>query len=166
MDLPFRRTAYLNGKQPSEDIDRTKLLALPLRTMGVGSCSDFLFAGNVKAPCHCKQGVLTFQLGATLQGNENCRECTHPLSAHGNFNQPEIQLPFENSPDICRRTDTVQKIAELLAEKGVVHVRGTPSSGKTTLALLLKGYYTKRKEAVVFVNGWHNVGDPTAYLIS
>jgi len=82
------------------------------------------------------------------------------------FNQPEIQLPFKNSLDICHRTDTVQKIAELLAEKGVVHVRGTPSSGKTTLALLLKGYYTKRKEAVVFINGWHNVGIPTAYLIS
>jgi hypothetical protein len=88
------------------------------------------------------------------------------LNPAGPLNQPMKQLPVGNSPDICPCTNTVQKIAEILTEKGVVHVRGTPSSGKTTLAHLLEEYYAKREEAVIFLGGWYNVSNPTAYLIS
>ena len=42
----------------------------------------------------------------------------------------------------------------ILDERRVVHVRGTPASGKTTLALLLLWHYKKRGERVIFLNGW------------
>jgi hypothetical protein len=79
---------------------------------------------------------------------------------------PEKQFHIEDNPYICPCADTVQKLATILDEKMVVHVRGTPSSGKTTLAYLLWGYYSKRGAPVVFLNGWHKVSDPTTYLIT
>jgi hypothetical protein len=74
-------------------------------------------------------------------------------------------IPKDN-PYICPRPDTVEKLATILDEKRVVHVRGTPSSGKTTLAILLLKYYRKRREPVVFLNGWHDISDPTDYLVN
>jgi hypothetical protein len=67
------------------------------------------------------------------------------------------------------RTNTVKQLAALLDEKRVVHVRGTPSSGKTTLAHLLKDHYIKRKERVVYINGWHNTKEkivPAAHFLA
>ncbi len=57
-------------------------------------------------------------------------------------------------------------MARILDEDRVVHVRGTPASGKTTLAYLLRRYYEDRGEPVVSVDGWHNIPDPTAHLAS
>jgi hypothetical protein len=82
------------------------------------------------------------------------------------LNPLEKRFHIEDNPYICPCTNTVQKLATILDEKRVVHVRGTLSSGKTTLANLLGGYYNKRREPVVFLDGWHNVSDPTAHLIS
>ena len=76
------------------------------------------------------------------------------------------QLFIQDNPYTCPRTDTIKKLATILDERRVVHVRGTPSSGKTTLANLLRKYYKRRGEPVVFLNGWHNVNETTAYLIS
>ena len=81
------------------------------------------------------------------------------------FNQPQERFILDKL-DICPRTNTVQKLATLLAEKGVVHVRGTPTSGKTILANLLFGYYKTRKVPVVFITGWYKVSNPQAHLIS
>jgi hypothetical protein len=78
--------------------------------------------------------------------------------------QPSPEL-VQNDPYICPRTDTVEKLATILDEKRVIHVRGTPCSGKTTLAMLLWVYYRKRRERVVFLNGWHNVSDPRIHLV-
>lgn len=47
----------------------------------------------------------------------------------------------------------------------MIHIRGTPSSGKTTLALLLLDHYKYRNEPVVLIDGWHNVSDPTTHLV-
>jgi hypothetical protein len=74
--------------------------------------------------------------------------------------------PPPADPYICPRTDTVEKIATLLEKKRVVHVRGTPSSGKTTLAVLLWRYYYQREEPVLFLNGWHKISDPRAHLVN
>jgi hypothetical protein len=79
--------------------------------------------------------------------------------------QPPPGSP-ENNLYICPRTDTVKKLAKILDEKRVAHVRGTPSSGKTTLAILLWRYYHKQRVPVVFLNGWHNVSDPTTHLVN
>jgi hypothetical protein len=88
---------------------------------------------------------------------------SQPLNS-ATTDQPPL-LSLEDNPYICPRTDTVKKLATLLDEKRVVHVRGTPSSGKTTLAILLSRYYRDQRECVVFLNGWHNVSDPTTHLI-
>jgi hypothetical protein len=72
---------------------------------------------------------------------------------------------LKDDPYISPRTDTVEKLATILDEKRVVHVRGTPSSGKTTLAILLWKYYHKRRERVVFLDGWDNVSNPRTYLV-
>ena len=79
-------------------------------------------------------------------------------------NQPPESL--KDDPYICPRTDTVEKLATILDEERVVHVRGTPSSGKTTLAILLWKYYRERRERVVFLDGWHNVGNPRTHLVN
>ena len=68
-------------------------------------------------------------------------------------------------PDISQRTKTVETLASILEAKRVVHVRGTPSSGKTTLVHLLYQYYKGRGEAVVLIDGWHNIPDPTTHLV-
>ena len=88
---------------------------------------------------------------------------SQPLNSATTDQPPPPSL--ENNPHICPRTDTVKKLAALLDEKRVVHVRGTPSSGKTTLAILLWEYYHKRRERVVFFDGWHNVSNPRIHLV-
>lgn len=67
-------------------------------------------------------------------------------------------------PAISPRTKTVETLARILDEDSVVHVRGTPSSGKTTLARLLYDYYEDRGEPVVSIDGWHNIADPATHL--
>lgn len=55
---------------------------------------------------------------------------------------------------IAPRHATVEKLAALVDEWTVVHVRGTPSSGKTTLANLLQLHYQQRGQRIVFITGW------------
>ncbi|KAI7968161.1 hypothetical protein EIK77_010331 [Talaromyces pinophilus] len=57
-------------------------------------------------------------------------------------------------PLICPRTATVQELARIVLEEGVVHVRGTPTSGKTTLALLLHKYNTDNDVKSVYIRQW------------
>jgi hypothetical protein len=54
---------------------------------------------------------------------------------------------------VCKRPGTVAKLAKLVDDEWVVHVRGTPATGKTTLALLLRQYYKNRGNRVVFFTG-------------
>lgn len=67
--------------------------------------------------------------------------------------------------EISPRTKTVEGLAQLLEAYRVIHVRGTPSSGKTTLARLLLNHYIYRSKPVVLIDGWHNVPDPTTHLV-
>lgn len=50
-------------------------------------------------------------------------------------------------------------------EQRVVHVRGTPSSGKIILAELLEDYYDRRKQRVVLFTDWSNNSNPWEYLV-
>ena len=77
--------------------------------------------------------------------------------------KPPPSLPH---PDICPRDDTVRKLAALLDDMLVVHVRGTPSSGKTTLAGLLYHHYVRLDQPVVFITGWEHVIDPIENLVA
>lgn len=65
----------------------------------------------------------------------------------------------------CRRPETVKALADKLDKHRVVVVRGTPSSGKTTLAHLLKSYYNERGGHVVSTLLWKDVKDPVQHLI-
>lgn len=61
----------------------------------------------------------------------------------------------------------MEKLAALLEECRVVHIRGTPSSGKTILAGLLARYYGDRKEPVVYLDHWkksEQTGNPREEL--
>lgn len=89
---------------------------------------------------------------------------SQPLNS-ATTDQPPPEF-LKNNPYICPRTDTVEKLSTILDEKRVVHVRGTPSSGKTTLAILLWEHYHKRREPVIFLNGWHDVSNPRTYLVN
>src|SRR3954452_22274085 len=88
---------------------------------------------------------------------------SQPLNSATTDQPPPPSL--EDIPYRCPRTDTVKKLAAVLDEKRVDHVRGTPSSGKTTLAILLSEYYHKRREPVVFLNSWHNISDAGIHLV-
>jgi hypothetical protein len=68
--------------------------------------------------------------------------------------------------DICPREETVSKLADLIAEKTVVHVRGTPSSGKTVLAWRLEKYYEARSERCALIIGWRGECDPVEKCIN
>ena len=69
-------------------------------------------------------------------------------------NPPKQSFRFHSDPQVCPRANTVARLAARLDEKRVVHVRGTPSSGKTVLANLLWHHYLERRERVVFMDHW------------
>lgn len=122
-----------------------------------------------------------------LKGKEElCKICGHIMSLHCDYSKnsalqsnvfylyifivppsspPQTLVAASRSQDISPRTKTVESLAQLLEACRVIHVRGTPSSGKTTLALLLLRYYKDRDEPAVLIEGWHNISDPTTHLI-
>lgn len=161
----------VNPNQPSHTV---------LITMG--RC-NFPFANG--ASCPCTAGSCTSEL--YLKGKEElCKICGHIMSLHCDYSKnsalqsnvfylyifivppsspPQTLVAASRSQDISPRTKTVESLAQLLEACRVIHVRGTPSSGKTTLALLLLRYYKDRDEPAVLIEGWHNISDPTTHLI-
>ena len=49
-------------------------------------------------------------------------------------------------------------------DKQVIHVRGTHSSGETTLASLVWMHYQERGHCVVFVPSWTDIQDPHEFM--
>ncbi|EED18413.1 hypothetical protein TSTA_121560 [Talaromyces stipitatus ATCC 10500] len=74
--------------------------------------------------------------------------------------QHSIATQVSNSPRlepcqmICTRDETVSKLAEVIDSQNIVHVRGTPASGKSTLSLLLRDYYRRNGRAVFWLGIW------------
>lgn len=69
--------------------------------------------------------------------------------------QPDRQSTIVmEDPSFCPRTETVCELARILDEERVVQVRGTPASGKTTLAYLLDRYYHQRNVPSVIIPNW------------
>lgn len=82
----------------------------------------------------------------------------------------QSRLVHESTPigrlsSISPREKTVTRLQKLLDEYRVVHVRGTSSSGKTTLAKLLEARYKEQRQAVIYVNAWHGVNDGTDHFV-
>jgi hypothetical protein len=68
-----------------EDIDVNKAAKPPaytFRIMGSGSCTHYFAAGKYKALCPCLHGMFNIHSETPVSGNEECLECTHPLSEH------------------------------------------------------------------------------------
>jgi hypothetical protein len=55
---------------------------------------------------------------------------------------------------ICTRDETVSKLAEIVDSQDIVHVRGTPASGKSVLSLLLKDYFRQQGRTVFWLGVW------------
>ncbi|KAJ5719282.1 hypothetical protein N7493_007737 [Penicillium malachiteum] len=59
---------------------------------------------------------------------------------------------------VIPRADTVHQLTQTLYEVGVVHVRGTPASGKTVLARLLKEHFERNNVTVLYFENWKAPG--------
>ncbi|KAL1965550.1 hypothetical protein VTN77DRAFT_5634 [Rasamsonia byssochlamydoides] len=67
---------------------------------------------------------------------------------------------LEERRNVCTRDDTVSKLAEIVDSQGIVHVRGTPASGKSVLSLLLRDYYRRSGRTVFWLGVWEqNLSD-------
>ncbi|PKY00574.1 hypothetical protein P168DRAFT_293437 [Aspergillus campestris IBT 28561] len=71
-----------------------------------------------------------------LIGRETTAASSNPQPTSSKPPQPRIMA----DPLLCSRSETVRKLATILDEEQVVHVRGTPASGKSTLAKLLHSH--------------------------
>src|SRR5947208_15464794 len=69
-------------------------------------------------------------------------------------------------PRVCPRENTTKRLAEILDEEWLIHVRGTPSSGKTTLAKLLRDYCKLRGDRAVYLPGWVKDNNGVFHLLS
>ncbi|KAF8540141.1 hypothetical protein BDD12DRAFT_834542 [Trichophaea hybrida] len=65
---------------------------------------------------------------------------------------PPLRMVAE--PTECKRDQTVEELARMIRELRLVHVRGTPTSGKTILSYLLGKYYKKRAIPAVLIKTW------------
>ncbi|EYE94524.1 crinkler effector domain-containing protein [Aspergillus ruber CBS 135680] len=65
--------------------------------------------------------------------------------------------PITENRLICPRERTVSKLATILDEVNIVHVRGTPASGKTCLSELLRDYYLKEGRKVSLIKKWETL---------
>ncbi|KAL4916695.1 hypothetical protein BDW62DRAFT_211811 [Aspergillus aurantiobrunneus] len=95
--------------------------------MGTGKCTAHALIGMFNVACPCPAGLFTW--------SESAFET--------------ICQRFITKPTRCRRNRTVSELATALDNQDVIHVRGTPASGKTTLSELLRDYYLEnnRKDA-------------------
>jgi len=68
---------------------------------------------------------------------------------------------------ICPRERTVSKLAAILDDVNIVHVRGNPASGKTRLSELLRDHYHKEGRKAFLIKKWEDLDsdDPWGSLI-
>lgn len=67
---------------------------------------------------------------------------------------PSPRLRFSDYPQYCPRTETVHEIATLLNQEKIIHIRGTPASGKSLLANFLYEYFFSRGQEVYLIDEW------------
>lgn len=147
--------------------------------------------------CFCKAGVHVHP-STSIDLSEPCSTCNHPLVEHedvpdhsfdsvhklstlepkpsgSSSSVPAVQLADTGlSNTISPRTRSIETLARLLDEHAMIHVRGTPASGKSTMAKLLFRHYsrhdlTQRQPTIVFVADWkdwvENNMDTVGFLV-
>jgi len=90
------------------------------------------------------------QQANNVTGNRQRTELSYAAPSR----QAKLILNEEIYSRIYLRTNTVKRLAEILDHEWVVHMGGTLSTGKTTLAYLLREYCKERGDSVVYVNRW------------
>ena len=73
------------------------------------------------------------------------RQRKHEDSNSGTVTKRRRLLGRRNNPDNTPRENTVAALWEQLQQVRVIHVRGTPTSGKSTLADLLEAYVKRKR---------------------
>ncbi|KAI9371775.1 hypothetical protein BJX61DRAFT_510218 [Aspergillus egyptiacus] len=144
----------------------TRTPKFPVLRIMSGSCNSPIMVGNLTARCPC-----TGFTGTSKDGQLDifCQKCLHPLTQHGDassavvdsIQQGSDQLKTSSNPFqyLSPRSETVSKLADLIDSQKVVHVRGTPASGKTTLARLLQKYYKAKKRNSIFIDTWRELDE-------
>ena len=76
-----------------------------------------------------------------------------------------LQPPAPVDDLVCPRTERVHELARILDCERVVHVRGTPASGKSTLADLLNKRYLRQNIPSVLISEWpkDDLNNPPLY---
>jgi hypothetical protein len=69
------------------------------------------------------------------------------------------QQGFTYGDDFTHRRDTVEKLLHLVVSHRVVHVRGTPTSGKTVLSRMLYTHILEQKEYIPIYITWKLLGN-------
>ena len=69
------------------------------------------------------------------------------------------QQGFTYGDDFTQRRDTVEKLLHLVVSHWVVHVRGTPTSGKTVLSRTLYTHILEQKEYIPIYITWKLLGN-------
>lgn len=64
------------------------------------------------------------------------------------------RVRFSDYPQYCPRTDTVNKIDTLLDHEKILHICGTPASGKSLLANFLYEHFLSRNQEVYLIDEW------------
>lgn len=77
--------------------------------------------------------------------------------------EPKGLLPAYNPITTCRRDATVSQLAQILDQYQFIHVRGTPSSGKTRLAKLLQEHYHRGGERAFYKSTWKLLDERTVW---
>ncbi|ODM16639.1 hypothetical protein SI65_08146 [Aspergillus cristatus] len=102
--------------------------------------------------------VVVVSGGATTQNQKR------PGSQSVNISR---KRPITENLLICPRERTMSKLAAILDDMNIVHVCGTPASGKTCLSELLRDYYCKEGRRVFLIKKWEELDseDPWGSLI-
>ena len=67
---------------------------------------------------------------------------------------PGINSPEPNPVKAFPKDKTVSHLAEILDSQKIVHMRGTPTSGKSTLSIPLMDYTRQNGKTVFRLPGW------------
>ena len=108
---------------------------------------------------------------------DHSSDSVHKLSTHepkpSGFSSSDPAVQIANTGLLnttSPRTRSVETLARLIDEHAIVHVRGTPASGKSTMAKLLFHHYLRnRQPKIVFVADWkdwlRNDKDTVGFLV-
>ncbi|PLN79533.1 hypothetical protein BDW42DRAFT_172707 [Aspergillus taichungensis] len=132
-----------------------------VRIMSAGKCTGKFGSARIKLDCPCAKGLFPLYRQKIL--GDECTECGHSLADHednvsnenlGPLPTDNIQQKVEENKVICPRQDTVTKLIDLIESYPIVHIRGTPASGKTTLSQLLRDSLIKQGKRVFLLPFW------------